>query len=101
RAAFSGDVTVMRLLLEHGADPQLTTFGGTSALMAASGINWREGQSYTESPAALLEAVNLCLSLGLDVNAANDMGVTALMGAANRGSNDIVELLVQRGARLD
>ena len=29
------------------------------------------------------------------------MGLTALLGAANSGSNDIIELLVERGARLD
>jgi hypothetical protein len=29
------------------------------------------------------------------------MGLTALLGAANRGSNDLIELLVKRGARLD
>jgi uncharacterized protein len=101
RAAFSGDVTVMKLLLQHGADPQITTFGGTSALMAAAGLNWRETQSYTESPQALLEAVQLCIELGLDVNAANTAGFTAILGAINRGSNDIVELLVAHGARLD
>lgn len=101
RAAFSGDLAVMRLLLEYDADPSITTFGGTSALMAAAGVNWRETQSFTESPAALLQAVQLCIDLGLDVNAANDMGVTALMGAANRGSNDIIEVLVANGARID
>ena len=41
------------------------------------------------------------LELGADVNAANSMGLTAVIGAANRGSNDIIELLVSRGARLD
>lgn len=101
RAAFSGDVTTMRLLLEHGADPQIRSYAGTSALMAAAGLNWRETQSYVESPAASLEAVRLCIELGLDVNAANTQGFTALLGAANRGSNDIIELLVANGARLD
>jgi ankyrin repeat protein len=101
RAAFSGDVEVMRLLLDHGADPAITTYEGTSALMAAAGINWRESQSYSVSPAALLEAVTLCIEKGLDVNATNSMGLTALLGAANRGSNDIIELLVAHGARLD
>ncbi|MDR2214045.1 MAG: ankyrin repeat domain-containing protein [Pseudomonadales bacterium] len=101
RAAFSGDVEAMRLLLEHGADPFITTYGGTSALMAAAGLNWRETQSYSVSAAALLEAVNLCIELGLDVNASNSMGLTALLGAANRGSNDIIEVLVAHGARLD
>jgi ankyrin repeat protein len=69
--------------------------------MAAAGINWRESQSFTESPAASLEAVSLCVELGSNVNAANTQGFTALLGAVNRGSNDIVELLVQNGARLD
>ena len=29
------------------------------------------------------------------------MGLTAVHGAANRGSDDIIELLARRGARLD
>jgi len=78
-----------------------TSFHSESALMAAAGINWVVSQSYTESPAALLEAVELCLELGMDVNAVNSMGLTAVFGAANRGSDDIIELLVDHGARLD
>ena len=101
RAALSGDTTTMRLLLEHGADPNLPTLAGTTPLMAAAGVNWVVAQTYTESPQALIDAVTLCLELGADVNAANSMGLTALLGAVNRGSNDIIELLVARGARLD
>jgi len=100
-ASLSGDTTVMRLLLEHGADPHITTLEGTTALMAAAGVNWVVDQTYDEGPVALLDAVRLCLELGMDVNASNSMGVTALMGAANRGSNDIIEYLVANGARLD
>jgi len=101
RAALSGDVTVMHLLLDKGADPKITTFQGTTALMAAAGINWVGGQTYTESKASLLEAVKFCLGLGADVNASNSMGLTAVHGAANRGSDDIIEFLVQKGAKLD
>lgn len=101
RAALAGDVTVMKMLLAHGADPKIATLAGTTPLMAAAGINWVEGQTYTESKASLLEAVKLCADLGIDVNAANSMGLTAVFGAANRGANDIVEFLVQKGARLD
>jgi ankyrin len=100
-AALAGDVTVMRLLLEHGADPHIATFHGTTSLMAAAGVNWVVSQTYTEGPEALLEAVELCAELGMDVNAANSMGITAVMGAANRGSDDIIEFLVAKGARLD
>jgi uncharacterized protein len=101
RAALSGDVTVMRLLVEHGANPNIATYEGTTALMAAAGINWAVGQTYTESKEQLLEAVKLCLELGADVNATNSMGLTAVVGAINRGSNDILTYLVEHGARLD
>jgi ankyrin repeat protein len=101
RAALAGDTTTMRLLLEHGADPNIATFEGTTALMAASGVNWTVAQTYTESPQALIDAINICLEHGADVNAVNSMGVTAMMGAANRGSNDIIRLLHAKGARLD
>jgi ankyrin repeat protein len=100
-AALAGDLTVMKLLLKHGADPQVPTFAGTTALMAAAGVNWVVDQTYDEGQAALLEAVKLCVELGMDVNAVNSMGLTALHGAANRGSDDIIRFLVQQGARLD
>jgi ankyrin len=100
-ASLSGDVSTMRLLLERGADPHIETFGGTTALMAAAGVNWVVNQTYDEGEPALLEAVKLCLELGMDVNASNSMGLTALMGAANRGSDAIIEFLVANGARLD
>ena len=48
-----------------------------------------------------MEAVKLCLEKGADVNAVNTMGITAVMGAANRGSDDILEYLVKKGGRLD
>jgi ankyrin repeat protein len=101
RAALSADTATMRLLVKHGADPNLATTAGTTPLMAAAGVNWVVAQTYTESPRAQIEAVLLCLELGADVNATNSMGLTALLGAVNRGSNDIIELLVKRGARLD
>ena len=101
RAALSGDTTTMRLLLRYGADPNLATPAGTTPLMAAAGVNWVVQQTYTESPQAVLDAVKMCLDLGADVNATNSMGLTALLGAANRGSNDVIEFLAAHGARLD
>jgi ankyrin repeat protein len=101
RAALSGDITVMRLLLDKGADPKIGAFQGTTTLMAAAGINWVGGQTYSEPAESFLEAVKLCAEKGVDVNAANSMGLTAIFGAANRGSNDIIEFLVKQGARLD
>jgi ankyrin repeat protein len=100
RASVSADLTMMRLLLEKGADPNIATFAGTTPMMAAAGVNWVGGQTYSEGK-QFLEAVELCLDKGADVNAVNSMGITAVIGAVNRGSNDIIELLVKKGASLD
>ncbi len=101
RAALSGDTEVMNLLLARGADPNITTLGGTTPLMAAAGVNWTVAQTYTVSKEALLDAIKICLEHGADVNATNSMGLTAVMGAANRGSDDIIKFLFEKGARLD
>jgi len=101
-ASRAGDTTVMRMLLKAGADPKLETYQGTNALMAAAGVNWVFDQTSWEGEKANLEAVKLCFELGMtEVNKQNSMGVTALMGAANRGSDDIIRYLVSKGARLD
>ena len=91
----------MKLLLKHGADPKIATFSGTNALMTAAGVNWVVDQTYDEGQDALLDAVKLCYELGMDVNTTNSMGLTALMGAANRGSDSIIEFLASKGARLE
>ena len=100
-AARSGDVTVMKMLLEKGADPKIPTFSGTTALMAAAGMNWTFAQTYDEGTDRLLEAVKLCYDLGMSVNDMNSMGLTALHAAANRpGSDPIIKWLVEKGAKL-
>jgi ankyrin repeat protein len=91
----------MKLLLASGADPKITTFNGTTALMAAAGVNWVIGETFSESPANWIQAVQLCLDQRIDVNAVNAMGLQAVHGAANRGSDDIIELLATHGAELD
>jgi ankyrin len=101
RAALSGDTKVMRLLLEREADPNISTLAGTTPLMAAAGVNWTVAQTYTVSKESLLEAIQISLDHGADVNAVNSMGVSAVMGAANRGSDEIIKFLVEKGARLD
>lgn len=101
RAAAAGDVKTMRLLLAHGADPNIATYAGTTPLMAAAGVNWAVAETFDFGNEALLEAVKLAHSLGNDVNAQNSMGIAAIHGAANRGANDVIEYLAANGARLD
>ncbi len=101
RAALCGDLTVVRLLLAHGADPQIPTFDHTTPLMVASGVGWAEGMMREYSAGETLELVKLLLDRGADVNAVNDHGITALHGAAYKAANQVVQLLVDRGAKLD
>jgi ankyrin repeat protein len=101
RAAQSGDLELMRYLVDRGADARIPTANGTTALMVAAGIGWVEGVTYEWSPKENLEAVKMLLDLGLDPNAVDGDGRTALHGAAHKGRSGVVELLVDRGAKLE
>ncbi len=97
-AADRGDVPLMRLLIELGADPLLPTFTNTTSLMAAAGVGTAEPAEEAGEEAEALEAVTLLLDLGADINAVNDDGDTAMHGAAYNISPLVVKLLAERGA---
>ncbi len=101
RAAQSGDLELMKLLLEKGADASLSTDHKVTPLMVASGIGWVEGVTYEWSPKATYDTVKMLLDLGANPNVQDTLdGRTALMGAAHKGRNDIIQLLVDHGADL-
>jgi ankyrin len=100
RAAKTGDIAAMKLLLKHGANAKATTKAGVNALMAAAGLGWRYGDSVLPE-AEGLASVKFCLDLGFDIQATDVKGRTALHGAAERGGTDIVDVLVKNGARMD
>src|SRR5215831_10666715 len=101
RAAQSSDLELLKLLVQHGADPMIKTEYADTALTAAAGIGWVEGVTYEHSPKANVETVKYLLDLGLDPNGANNDGRTPLMGAALKGRNEVVQILVDHGARLE
>ena len=98
RAAQSSDTELMQRLLDAGADPLIASNNGTTALMVASGIGWVEGVTHEWSREQNGQTVNRLLELGADVNASDLDGRTALMGAAHKGRNEIVQMLVDHGA---
>jgi ankyrin repeat protein len=106
RAAKSGDVAVMRMLLAAGADPKLTQPNQANALMLAAGLGWRDGSpaapSYDQgSEKDAIEAIKLCMESGLDINATTNTGDTTLHAAiSGRGALSIVRFLVENGADL-
>jgi ankyrin repeat protein len=101
-AAKHADIPMMRLLAEHGADPLIKTEDGATALAAAAGVGiWNVGESAGTNEEAF-EAVKLAYELGSkDVNAADDFGYAPLHGAALRGSPEIVQFLVDKGANVE
>jgi len=101
RAAQSGDVKLMKLLVEHGADPKIPTAHGVTSLAVASGIGWVDGVTFEWSQDENVEAVAMCLDLGVDPNAADDEGRTALHGAAHKGRTKVIQMLADAGAKLD
>jgi len=102
RAARTGDAAAMRILLEHGADPAMTTSNHTTALMFAAGNGRGTGvfQKDIGTERDMFNAVQVLVERGVDVNAANDNGQTAMHFAA-QVSDDIVRYLAAHGAVLD
>jgi uncharacterized protein len=101
RASQSGDIVLMKLLLAHGADPKIATKLNVTPLQVAAGIGWVEGITYEWSPESTLEAVKMLLDLGADPNVQADTGRTALHGAAHKGRTDVIQVLVDHGAKMD
>ena len=107
RAAVASDLPMMRLLLEHGADPQAASEAGINALHIAAGLGWDDNTLQTAvaqgfaSEEDSIEAIEMLLAKGLDINAADRQGETAMHGAAFRGANKIVQFLADHGAKLD
>ncbi len=101
RAARFGDVKAMRLLLQQGANPHLTQKNHNTALMIAAGLGTdRATDEFALDPATeadAIEAIRICLGRGVDVDAFNDNGDTALHRATGES---IIRFLVANGADL-
>jgi len=113
RAAKLGDAKLAKILLEHGADPKLVQKDDTNALMIAAGVGL--GAVRGEDPHLLhpsedgaVDVIKMLLDRGVDINAANNLGLTAVHGAVQRSQGigngtgeKIITLLAERGAKLD
>ena len=108
-AAKYGELEILRMLAERGADPFVVPEGGMSALQAAIGmpgssLESRRDRIGNSAPAPddeerrTLELARIVIDLGVDVNAADQRGNTALHDAVRKDFASVVELLVAGGA---
>jgi ankyrin repeat protein len=104
RATKSNDLAVMKMLIEAGANPMLTLKDRTTALMIAAGGGNVVGAYAIAIPVTeetSIEGMRLCLERGVDVNAFNTNGQTALHLATQRGAEKVVRFLAENGAKMD
>jgi ankyrin repeat protein len=101
RAAKSGDIELVKLLIAGGADPHHAMPNGATALMYAAGLGWRNGSplapSYDQgTDAEAVETIAFLLTQGLALGTQDKDGNTALHAAiAGRASEPIITYLVQ------
>jgi ankyrin repeat protein len=101
-AARTGDVPLMRLLLELHADPQLTNADNSPPLLAAAGVDaLGDGDEAAATEEEAIEAVKLLLDNGADINAVDKNGETAMHGAAYQSLPKLVQVLADRRADIN
>jgi len=100
-AAHTADVPLMKLLLELGADPTIPNADKCPPLLAAAGIGTLAPGEQAGTEPEVIEALELLLALGADVNAVDDNAETAVHAAAYKSLPQVVELLAARGAKIE
>jgi uncharacterized protein len=84
-AAFTGDERIVKILLDHKANPNIGSRFGMTALMWARGV----------------PAVKLLLTSGAYVNDKEITGKTALYWATQRVDPEVVRVLIEAGASVN
>ena len=117
-AALRGSVTSVRLLLEHGADPNATNKAGVTALVwgareiakvrllleagGAPNVQTKLGNTpliIAAAHAPSADVVRLLLEHGADLQSTNHRGTSALRNAVRAGELETAKVLLDRGAR--
>jgi ankyrin repeat protein len=101
-AAEVNDLDVIKALVDAGADPNIATDQGTTALMMSSGVGTDVQRAREpEERVVAVETAKFLVDHGAEINAAGQFGWTALHGAAYQGLNDVIAYLVSKGAKID
>jgi ankyrin repeat protein len=100
-AARTADASLMRLLVELGADPLLPNADGTTPLLAAAGVGTYFPGQDAGTEKEVLEAVKVALEFGGDVNGVNKNGETVIHAAAYKQVPSAAQFLIEKGAKIE
>ena len=100
-AALTADVELMKTLASLGANPTLGNADNSTPLMMAAGLATRSPGEDAGTETEVLEAVQLALQLGADINAVDNNGETAMHAAAYKNLPKVVKYLAGHGAKID
>jgi uncharacterized protein len=100
-AARTADAELMRALAASGADPLLTNEDNSTPLMAAAGLGTRSPGEDAGTESEVVEAMQVALDLGADINAVDKNGETAMHGAAYKNLPAAVQFLADKGAKIE
>jgi ankyrin repeat protein len=100
-ASLTADAELMRTLAALGADPSLTNYEKSTPLIVAAGLATRSPGEDAGTESETLEALQVILDLGADVNAVDENGETALHAAAYKNLPQVVRFLSARGAKVE
>ena len=110
-AAKYGEVEILKKLLAAGADPFAVDDNGVTSLQVAMGnsgssLDWRRDRIGNEEPdhadeeRRTLELAKILIDEGVDVNAKDSRGRTAMHHAVLKDFPTVVEYLAMRGAEI-
>jgi ankyrin repeat protein len=107
-AAISADVKLMTLMEEFEADPKISGEGSITPLMAAARAACTGSCAFAggnhaspEEIEVALHAVKAAVEMGVDINAKNKDGQTAMHMAAFTGADAVVQYLADQGADIN
>jgi ankyrin repeat protein len=100
-AALTADAELMKTLTALGANPSLPNADNSTPLIVTAGLATRSPGEDAGTESEVLEAVQVALDLGADINAVDNNGETAMHGAAYKNLPQVVKFLAARGARIE
>jgi ankyrin repeat protein len=100
-AARTADIPLMRLLVDLGADPLLANEDNATPLLVAAGVGTSSPGEDPGTELEVMQAVQLALDLGGDINHVDDNGETVMHGAAYKHVPSVFQYLAEQGADVE